>query len=449
MKEKFFGRIAKAALYAVFCAALSSCGGKNSKAEESVEARTITVKKSGGNFFLDAFGSVTYKRKNDVTALVEGTIFELNVQEGSKVKEGDVLLRMKNVQYEIQKAECLNQLNSAKARLRAAKNNLTQEERSVHNRMASLENAKASLAQKKEELEFSKRNLEKNRALLEAGGISESAFEKMKMEFQAAATEVEILQKEILADEMGFREQDLLAAGIEPSGDAAQKELQYVDLNTQSAKIQIELCAVEAQNAEENLRSINSLMENLTVRAPASGIVGTLEVENGERVTQNQRALTIIDMAEPFAQVTVQEKDMEKITLDSPALVEIESLGQRQKSRVSFISPLADYETGNFYIKIPLKNDEENLRFGMFAQCSIETNCAENFFAMPPEAVLGRNGNNIIFYCVQNGLALKKECPVEMERDGKIFVAGGVEDGEKIVVNPSSAIKEGVHVKEI
>ena len=434
---------------AVLCAVLCSCAKAKGGGEELLEARTVTVKKSAQNFCLDTFGSVTYKRKNEVTALVEGTVYELNVQEGSKVCQGDVLLRMKNVQYEIQKAEFQNQLNSAKARLRAAKNNLTQEELGAQSRMLSLENARASLAQKKEELDLSKKNLEKNRSLFEAGGISESAFEKMSLECQAVQTEVAILEKEIKADEMGFRDQDLLAAGMEPSEDSEEKARQLVELNVQSAKIQIELCAAEAQNAEENLRSINSLMENLTLRSPMSGVVGTLNVENGERVTQNQKALTIIDMSEPFAQVTVQEKDMEKIALGSPALVEIESLGQNQKSAVSFISPLADYETGNFFIKIPLKNAEENLRFGMFAQCSIETNKRENFFAAPPEAILGRNGNNIVFYCVKNGYVFQKECPIEMERNGKIFISGGIEDGEKIVVNPSSAIKEGVHVKEI
>ena len=315
--------------------------------------------------------------------------------------------------------------------------------------MASLENAKANLAQKKEELALLNKNVQKNKALLEAGGISESAFEKMSVECQAAATETAILEKEIVSEEIGFRDQDLLDAGIEPSQDSFEKTRQLVELNTQSAKIQIELSEVETQNAEENLRSINSLMENLTVRSPATGIVGSLNVENGERITQNERILTVIDMEEPYAQVSVQEKDMQKISLGSPALVEIESVGKKQKSAISFISPLADFETGNFSVKIPLKNGDEILRCGMFAQCSIETKSLENFFAMPPEAVLARNGNNIVFYCVQKGFVFQKECPIEMERDGKIFVAGGLEDGEKIVVNPSPEIKEGVRVKEI
>ena len=439
-------------LFALFLPALcllaASCA-KNGQDASEIEVKTALVQKKKESVFLETFGSVTYRKKNEVLALVEGTVFELNVQEGSKVNEGDVLLRLKNIQYEIQRTECENQLNSAKARLRAARNDLILEERNAKSRLVALENSRSNLAQKKDELSLLRKNVEKNKALLNAGGISESAFERMSMECASAATEVEVLEKEIMADELGFRDQDLLGAGIEPSGDDEEKVRQLVELNTQRARIQIELSIVEAQNAEQSLKSINSLIENLTVRAPSSGIVGALKCENGERVTQNQNVLTLIDMAEPYAQVTVQERDMEKIAIGSPALVKIDSLGQKQKSAVAFISPLAEFETGNFYVKIPLKNDKDDLRFGMFAQCSIESKRSGDFFALPREAVLFRNGNNVAFYCVQNGYVFQKECVVEMERDGKLFVAGGLEDGDKIIVNPSQAVKEGVHVKEL
>lgn len=439
-------------LFALFLPALcllaASCA-KNGQDASEIKVKTALVQKKKESVFLETFGSVTYRKKNEVLALVEGTVFELNVQEGSKVNEGDVLLRLKNIQYEIQRTECENQLNSAKARLRAARNDLILEERNAKSRLVALENSRSNLAQKKDELSLLRKNVEKNKALLDAGGISESAFERMSMECASAATEVEVLEKEIMADELGFRDQDLLGAGIEPSGDDEEKVRQLVELNTQRARIQIELSIVEAQNAEQNLKSINSLIENLTVRAPSSGIVGALKCENGERVTQNQNVLTLIDMAEPYAQVTVQERDMEKIAIGSPALVKIDSLGQKQKSAVAFISPLAEFETGNFYVKIPLKNDKDDLRFGMFAQCSIESKRSGDFFALPREAVLFRNGNNVAFYCVQNGYVFQKECAVEMERDGKLFVAGGLEDGDKIIVNPSQAVKEGVHVKEL
>ncbi len=448
MKNKNTDGLAFALAAIAALLALSACSPKKQD-DGLVEVKTISAKKTERSVRLDAYGSVTYKKKNDVTALVDGTIYELNVQEGSEVNEGDILLRMKNIQHEIQKTECLNQLNSARAKLRAAKNNLTEQERQVQGRMASLENSRASLAQKKVEFALAKKNLEKNRALLEAGGISSSAFEKMTLEAQALETEIGILEKEAAASELGFRSEDLFLAGIEPSEDLEERKKQLADLNLQTAKIEIELAEAALQNAEQSLNSINSIIENLTVRSPAKGLVGVLNFECGERVAQNEKILTVIDMEEPYALVYAQEKDAQKIQVGSPALVEIESLGEKQKGQVSFISPMADLETGNFSVKIPLQNVGKKIRLGMFAQCSIETSLSGFFFALPKSAVLFMNGNNAVFFCVQNGYVLKKECPVEMERDGKIFISSGLEDGEKIVENPSGGLKEGERVKVI
>ncbi len=439
----------KTAALLSLCALLASCAKEGARKEAETEARVITVKKSELHSTIDTYGSVTYKKKNDVSSLVDGTIVGLFVQEGSQVKKGDIMLKMKNVQYEIQKVERENALNSATAKARAAENNLREEEKNIKSKMLSIENARATLLQKKGELDFMKKNLEKNKKVFLAGGIAASAYEQMEIECNSEKTEVEILEKELRMQEMGFTDQDLLAAGMEPSEKQEEKELQLLELNLRGAKINIELSEAEKRNAEQNLKSIVSLMENLTVRAPTDGIVGALNYENGERVFQNEKILTLIDMEEPYAQVTLQEKDSQKIQLGSPALVKIESLDYEQKSQVSFISPMADYETGNFVLKIPLKNQSGLMRLGMFAHCSIETKSSGKYFLLPEKAAIKRKANNVAFYCVENGYIFQKECPIEMEKDGKIYLDKGVSDGEKIVENPGAELKEGQHVKAI
>ncbi len=427
----------------------SSCKKSSKEPSDEVEVKTLTAKKCEENVTIETFGAITYKMKNDISSLVDGTIVERNVQEGSIARKGQILLKMKNIQYEIQKAECQNKLNSAQARLKAAQNNLIQEERSVLAKIMSLENAETNLAQKKEEANLLQRNLEKSKRLFDAGGISESALEQMALDAKAAQTEIEVLEKELKMQSLGYNDKDLIFAGIQPSEDDDEKKSQLVDLNTQSARIEIELANVEVQNAERNLESINALMENLTVRAERDGIVGAVYFERGERVTQNQTLMTIIDMEKPYAKVPIQERDLEKIQLGSKALVEINSAKVRQNSAVEFISPMADSESGNFFVKIPVNNSDEKIRLGMFAKCLIETKASGEFFALPESALLRRDGNTAFFYCVKNDFIYQKECPIEMEKDGKIFIASGLKDGEQIIERPKSTLKEGLRVKTI
>ncbi|MBR5964933.1 MAG: efflux RND transporter periplasmic adaptor subunit [Treponema sp.] len=437
-------------LFALFCAIIvlaSACSNNDKDASQSLQVRTLTAKKSRQNVTLESYGSVTYKKKNDVCALVDGTIVEQAILEGNAVKKGEILFTLKNIQYEIQKAERQNQVNSARAKLSAAKNNLTEQERNALSTIMALDNAKANLSQKKDEHSLQIKNLEKNQKLFDAGGIAESALEQMQMEAMASKTEIDVLEKELQMKLLGYQEQDLLREGIVPSQDAEERKNQYVDLNTKSAKIQIEIAEVELKNALRDLESINELMKNLTVLSPCDGIVGALYFESGERVTQNEKLATIIDMERPYAKVSVQEKDMEKIQIGARALVEIDSAAYKEQSAIDFISPLADSETGNFYVKIPIDNKENKIRLGMFAKCSISAKTSGEYFVIPQSALRRRDGNTAFLFCVQNDFVYQKECPIEMERDGKIFIKTGIKDGEKIVESPSTALKEGLRVK--
>ena len=53
----------------------------------------------------------------------------------------------------------------------------------------------------------------------------------------------------------------------------------------------------------------------------------------------------------------------------------------------------------------------------------------------------------IVMHPSKNDFVYKKECPIEMERDGKIYVKSGIKDGDKIVDSPSTTLKEGLRVK--
>lgn len=428
--------------------ALSACSKEHSQ-ENLAHVKTITARLTPHTTKLKAFGTVTYGKKNDITALVEGTIYELTVKEGDKVKQGDVVLRMKNIQYEIQRSENQNQVNSAAASLESSKNNLTRTILNVNSQIMSLENSRLNLAQKQNELCLVKETLEKNETLFEAGGVSKQDIAQMRLNAQGTQTEIEILQKKIQIEELGFRDEDLILAGYIPSDDKETRRNQLIELNTRSAQLEIEIAKVNLQNARENLKSTNMLIENLTVRASSDGIVGVLNFENGEHVMQNEKLMTIVDVSAPYTLVNIQEKDMQGIELGSEAELEVVSLNEFQSAKIEFIAPVADMQTGNFNVKIPMKNDDDKIKLGMFVRCSIQTNMSGAFFILPESVVLKRDGNRISFYSVQNEILVVKNCVADMEHDGKFFIESGISDGEKIVENPSSALREGMHVKAI
>ncbi|MCR5046691.1 MAG: efflux RND transporter periplasmic adaptor subunit [Treponema sp.] len=434
-------------VFLAFAFLFISCSEKKENEKEPVLVQTIKASLVEKKDSLESYGMIVYKRKNEVTSLVDGNIVELYVQEGSEVEKGMPLLKMKNVQYEIKKTECQNILNSARTRVKAAQNNLFENEKTLRGKLMEIENLKTKLNLKQAETNLKEKQFEKNEKLFIAGGISENEREIMMLDLEAAKKEIKILENEIDIQELGLKDSDLEAAGITASKSKEESLEQIIDLNLRSARIQIELAKTEEENAIQNLKSIESLIQNLTIYSPISGIIGQLNYESGERVTENQKILTVIEMDEPYAEILLQEKESQKIQIGSPALVTINSLGIEQKSFISFISPLADYESGNFKVKIPLKNIDKKIRLGMFAQCSIKTNDKERFFELPKEAASKIQGDKASFFCVKNGYLVEKTCPIESENENWIFIKKGIEEGETIVSKNTTALREGLYVK--
>ena len=100
--------------FILFSLLLSSCREK----KEEVFNNTIAVKiVNAQEKFLDnelsSFGTISYKLKNDITALVEGTIYSFPVKDGQHIKSGSVIARLRNLQLEIQKSQCLSSIEAA------------------------------------------------------------------------------------------------------------------------------------------------------------------------------------------------------------------------------------------------------------------------------------------------------------------------------------------------
>lgn len=76
---------------------------------------------SAGSAVLTASGYVVARRKAVVSAKIQGRLAELRVEEGSKVREGEVIARLESVDYEAQVSRAKAQVQRAEADLAEAR----------------------------------------------------------------------------------------------------------------------------------------------------------------------------------------------------------------------------------------------------------------------------------------------------------------------------------------
>jgi RND family efflux transporter MFP subunit len=147
---------------------------RQSFASPEVQTVRAQVSQAGqpaaGSAVLTASGYVVARRKAVVSAKIQGRLAELQVEEGSRVREGEVIARLESIDYEAQVSRARAQVQRAEADLAEARRQTRVAENLARDSVLSRDELEASqsrvkvgeagLAQAKAELEFAQAQLQ-------------------------------------------------------------------------------------------------------------------------------------------------------------------------------------------------------------------------------------------------------------------------------------------------
>jgi HlyD family secretion protein len=100
-------------------------------------------------------------------------------------------------------------------------------------------------------------------------------------------------------------------------------------------------------------------------------------------------------------------------------------------------------------IKIDILDKAPDLRIGFDVDVDILLGQAANALKVPAEAVRPEKGNKNYLYVVSNGLVQEREVGIGLQSDTEAEIKSGVKAGEKVILNPGAAIRDGIKVKEV
>ena len=209
-----------------------------------VNADTLSISevRSGEfNDYIRISGQVQPMTTIQISPQEGGIVQEILIEEGSKVKAGDEILRMSNDNLDLQ-------ILNSEAEL-AEKENL------LRNTMISMEQQRLSVQQEKLQLEIEvkrlKRKYEQNKALYEEKLIAREDYLMAEEDYQIAAGRLRLVKERAT--------QDSLYRSVEIS--QMQESL---------------------ENMRLNMQMIRRRKDNLTIKSPISGELGPLDVTLGQ-----------------------------------------------------------------------------------------------------------------------------------------------------------------------
>ena len=308
-------------------------------------------------------GQIKPKTYVNLGATAFGRITHLYVKEGDKVKKGEEVASIENVQQGAN-------VEGQKASIAAAETDIAADIAAEKTQEANVEHAKADLDQKKLDYDRAK--------ALYAGQI--------------------MAKQDYDAKKAGY---DLAVATLAQSNAA----LAQAKAQTQSGRGHL-------NTQEATLRANIDLLGKTVAIAPFDGIVTNLPVREGETVVegiqnaQGSTLMTLADMSVITAEVKVDETDIVNVALGQSADVTVDALpGKVFKGHVTEVGDQAllrstgvatsqttsgQEEAKDFKVVITLDNPTDELRPGLSTTAKIQTARKDDVVAIPIQALAMR-----------------------------------------------------------
>jgi HlyD family secretion protein len=347
-----------------------------------VTVQTGRVVKADLTSLVTASGEIKPKNYINIGANAIGSITELVVKEGERVRKGQLLARIESVQPEADVAAQRANIAGTEADSTAAEAGLKAADENLNTMQASIDKDKADLARMKSELDR-----------------AESLFKEQllaRQDYDLRRYTYEAQQSAVRASEARLTQA------------RAQREQVAAQLASTQRRITM---------ARANLVRFNDLLQKHNSYAPLDGVVTNLPVRVGETVVpglQNQNGtiiMTIADMSLITAEVKVDETDIVNVKLGQAVDVTIDAIPNRifkghvtemgntailrSSGMAASQSAISSQEAKDFKVVVALDNPPEEIRPGLSCTAKITTATRQNVLSIPIQALTVRQRGDL------------------------------------------------------
>ncbi|HET8725455.1 MAG TPA: efflux RND transporter periplasmic adaptor subunit [Anaeromyxobacteraceae bacterium] len=341
-----------------------------------------------------ASGRVLAPARVQVGSVVVGRAVRVPVEKGDRVKAGDVLVQLDEVEAKAALAQARAQVAQAAARLEQVE-------------VVSVRVANEGVRQSELRLAQAEDRLTRQRTLAEAGSVSRSDLDDAQKARDLAASQ-------------------LTTARIQQSA------------ATSGADRRAAVAALEQARGAEAAAAAR--LEQLAIRAPASGVITEREIEPGDVVQPGRTLLVLARDGDTQLSVQPDEKNLALLRLGQPATASADAYPERIfPARVAWIAPAVDLSRGTVEVKLDVPAPPEFLRPDMTVSVNVEVGRDPAALVVPASAVRDPASPDPWVLAVRGGRAVRQPVRLGMRGEGAVQVLSGLEPGEAVIATTAPA----------
>ena len=376
-----------------------------------------------GGIVLSATGYIVPHHKINVNSKVTGRVAWIGVEKGDKVKQGQILVRLEDVEFRAQYDQARGGAESARAYLQELQNGSRAEE--VQQAQHNLDEARATLAN-------DKLTLDRTRDLASQGVVSKQALDDATAKFESDQQRVNALEKAFQLIKIGPRQEEIARA---------RGNLNQADGQQAYAK---------------------SLLDATVIRAPVGGTILERTTEKGELISAQfvsaaeggpqGEVVALADLDDIQVELDISQDDFAKLGPQQKANVTVDAFPDRKYNGViAQISPQANRQKATVQVKVQILNPDEFLRPEMNATVKFLANETKSSHSenpgvfVPTAAVRDQDGTKVVLLAF-NGKVMQRDVQIVSQRSGGFLVRGLV-GGESVITSPVPNLKDGDKIK--
>lgn len=344
------------------------------------------------NDYIRIMGNVEPITFVQLTPLESGRVVEKLTEEGTMVKQGQVIIRLENPALKMSVQD-----NDAK---------LAEKQNALKNLLLQQEKDKLTLLQTRLQneidIERKKRKYEQNQKLFEEDLIAKEDYITAKEDYEMAVKNNElVLQKQA---------QDSIFQNIET-------ENMQMSLN----------------NVKANVKMVREQYDNLNVKAPIDGQLGTLSVEIGQQVAQGSNIGNISVLDDYKVTARIDEHYIDRVRKDLEA--SLERQGSNFDLKVQKVYP--DVKEGQFKTDLIFTSQRpENIRTGQTYHINLQLGASDSSVLIPRGTFYQNTGGQWIFVVNADGTeAYRRTIKIGKQNPQFYQVIEGLTPGERVITS--------------
>lgn len=184
------------------------------------------------------------------------------------------------------------------------------------------------------------------------------------------------------------------------------------------------------------LSTASAAHKEMSVYAPLTGYVTSLDIKEGQHITPNLSLITIADLSTVWVMAEIYEKNATSLELGQKASVTFSSLpGKTFTGKVDYIYPQLNTTTRTLKVRVALNNPTLELKPDMYANLTLENNMPSSVLAVPKEALIRLGETDRIILALGEGRFRSTPIITGVENNEWVEVTQGLKAGDTIVVS--------------